>query len=150
VESIKKGVEFLTRFIDSDTGLPAPSYDLWEERVGEHTYSSAAVYAGIKAGAEAARILGASEELIEKWEKAASDMKASIEKNFWRDEAGRFIRSVRTKLNPWGSEHSPYTTVIKVNEKGYFRDVTLEDWTIDVSLLGVSIPFGVLMCMTNV
>jgi len=85
----------------------------------------------------------ASEELIEKWEKAASDMKASIEKNFWRDEAGRFIRSVRTKLNPWGSEHSPYTTVIKVNEKGYFRDVTLEDWTIDVSLLGVSIPFGV-------
>jgi len=38
---------------------------LWEERVGEHTYSSAAVYAGIKAGAEAARILGASEELIE-------------------------------------------------------------------------------------
>jgi len=50
---------------------------------------------------------------------------------------------VRTKLNPWGSEHSPYTTVIKVNEKGYFRDVTLEDWTIDVSLLGVSIPFGV-------
>lgn len=142
-ESIKKGVEFLTRFIDSDTGLPAPSYDLWEERVGEHTYSSAAVYAGIKAGAEAARILGASEELIEKWEKVASDMKASIEKNFWRDEAGRFIRSVRTKLNPWGSEHSPYTTVIKVNEKGYFRDVTLEDWTIDVSLLGVSIPFGV-------
>jgi len=98
--------------------------NFWEERVGEHTYSSAAVYAGIKAGAEAARILGASEELIEKWEKAASDMKASIEKNFWRDEAGRFIRSVRTKLNPWGSEHSPYTTVIKVNEKGYFRDVT--------------------------
>jgi len=30
-ESIKKGVEFLTRFIDSDTGLPAPSYDLWRK-----------------------------------------------------------------------------------------------------------------------
>jgi len=37
----------------------------------------------------------------------------------------------------------PTRPVIKVNEKGYFRDVTLEDWTIDVSLLGVSIPFGV-------
>jgi len=30
-----------------------------------------------------------------------------------------------------------------VNPKGYRRDVTLEDWTVDVSLLGVAIPFGV-------
>lgn len=141
--SIEKGVEFLIRFIDNDTGLPAPSYDLWEERIGEHTYSSAAVYGGIKAGAQMAKILGAPVEIIEKWEKSASDMKTSIEKNLWKDEADRFIRSVRTKLNPWGSEHSQHTTVVKVNKKGYFRDVTLEDWTIDISLLGVSIPYGV-------
>ncbi|MFZ5985613.1 MAG: glycoside hydrolase family 15 protein [Bacillota bacterium] len=142
-DSIKRGVEFLVDFIDDDTGLPKPSYDLWEERVGEHTYSCAAVYGGIRAGVEAARILNGSKELIEKWEKAASSIKASMEKNLWKPQANRFIRSVRTKLNPWGSEHSQHTTVIKVNEKGYYRDVTLEDWTVDISLLGVSIPFEV-------
>ena len=142
-ESIKLGVEFLMGFIDSDTGLPKPSYDLWEERVGEHTYSSAAVYGGIKAGVEVAKILNAPSEIIDKWNEAAQNMKSSIERNLWKDEAKRFIRSVRTKLNPWGCEPSQHTTIVKVNEKGYYRDVTLEDWTIDISLLGVSIPFGV-------
>lgn len=142
-DSVKRGVDFLIGFTDSDTGLPKPSYDLWEERVGEHTYSSAAVYGGIEAGVKMARILNASPEIIEKWDKAASNTKKAIEKNLWKDKANRFIRSVRTKLNPWGSEHSQYTTVIKVNDKGYYRDVTLEDWTIDISLLGVSIPFDV-------
>jgi oligosaccharide amylase len=142
-DSIKKGVEFLTGFIDSDTGLPKPSYDLWEERVGEHIYSSAAVYGGIMAGVEAAKIMNAPQNTIKRWEKAASDMRKAIEENLWKPEINRFIRSVRTKLNPWGSEHSNHTTVIKVNEKGYERDVTLEDWTVDISLLGVSAPFGV-------
>jgi len=74
--------EFLTRFIDSDTGLPAPSYDLWEERVGEHTYSVPQYMRALKPVLKRHEFLVASEELIEKWEKAASDMKASIEKNF--------------------------------------------------------------------
>lgn len=141
--SIKLGIEFLTGFIDSDTGLPKPSYDLWEERFGEHTYSSAAVYGGIMAGVEVAKILNVPSEIIDKWNEAAQNIKAAMERNLWKDEAGRFIRSVRTKLNPWGSEYSQHTTIVKVNEKGYYRDVTLEDWTVDVSLLGVSIPFGV-------
>ncbi|NLD46136.1 MAG: glycoside hydrolase [Clostridiaceae bacterium] len=142
-ESIRKAVEFLIAFTDNETGLPKPSYDLWEERVGEHTYSSAAVYGGIMAGVEAARILGMTKELICDWERAAKALKEAIGKNLWKPEADRFIRSVRTKLNPWGNEHSAHTTFITVNEKGYKRDVTLEDWTIDISLLGVSIPFEV-------
>lgn len=142
-ESIKKGVEFLVAFTDNETGLPKPSYDLWEERLGEHTYSSAAVYGGIMAGVEAARVLGMKEELIGKWETQAKALKAAMEKNLWKPEADRFIRSVRTKLNPWGNEHSAHTTYITVNKKGYKRDVTLEDWTIDISLLGVAIPFEV-------
>jgi len=141
--TVEKGIEFLISFIDNDTGLPKPSYDLWEERLGEHTYSSAAVYGGIMAGVKIAEILNIRREYVENWYKTAQDIKKAMEANLWKDEAGRFIRSVRTKLNPWGSEHSPYTTVIEVNPKGYRRDVTLEDWTVDVSLLGVAIPFGV-------
>nr|WP_242855678.1 hypothetical protein [Ruminiclostridium josui] len=32
---------------------------------------------------------------------------------------------------------------ITVNPKGYVRDVTKEDWIVDVSLVGLGIPFGI-------
>lgn len=141
--TVEKGVEFLTGFLDAESGLPKPSYDLWEERVGEHTYSSAAVYGGIKAGARIAEILEVSKETVINWNEIAHNLKKAIEINLWKAEANRFIRSVRTKLNPWGNEHSPHKTIVEVNSKGYRREVTLEDWTVDISLLGVTIPFEV-------
>jgi glucoamylase len=141
--TVEKGVEFLIRFIDPETGLPKPSYDLWEERVGEHTYSCAAVCGGIKAGARIAEILDIPNEIVHKWNEVADNIKKAIETKLWKEDANRFIRSVRTKLNPWGSEPSQNTTVIKVNPKGYSWDVTLEDWTVDASLLGVAIPYEV-------
>jgi glucoamylase len=143
-ESAKKAVTYMLEFMDPDTGLPRPSYDLWEERVGEHTYSSAAVYGGIRAAAEIGSILGKDPLLLEGWMSAAEDLKEAILRNLWKEEKGCFLRSVRTKLNPWGSEHSPHTVVIKANPKEYYRDVTLEDPMVDISLLGISIPFGVL------
>jgi glucoamylase len=142
-DSVEKAVEFMIDFMDEETGLPRPSYDLWEERVGEHAYSTAAVCGGIKAGVQIANILGKGHEKLPVWEKAWRDMKAAMERNFWREDRGHFLRSVRTKLNPWGAEYSQDTTVIKVNCKGYCRDVTLEDGMIDISLLGVAIPFDV-------
>ncbi len=42
-----------------------------------------------------------------------------------------------------GPEPSQSTTMIEINPKGYMRDVTLEDWKVDVSLVGLSIPFDV-------
>ena len=142
-ESVYRGVEFLTGFIDSDTGLPAPSFDLWEERFGEHAYSAAAVYGGITAGVKIARILNAPGEVASRWEKAASGIKAAIERSLWKEDWGRFIRSVRTKLNPWGEEHTWDKVVIKVNPKGYMRDLTCVDGTVDISLLGLAVPFNV-------
>jgi GH15 family glucan-1,4-alpha-glucosidase len=45
-------------------------------------------------------------------------------------------------MNPWGSEYTEWKTYIKVNPKGYFRDFTLEDWLLDISLIGLAVPFG--------
>jgi glucoamylase len=141
--SIEKGVDFLVSFIDKETGLPKASYDLWEERMGEHTYSSAAVYGGIMAAVEMAKTLGLSSKISDKWEKTASGIKKAIDEVLWEEEYGRYLRSVRTKLNPWGSEFTNEKMLIKVNSKGDYRDVTLKDSTVDVSLLGLCIPFGV-------
>ncbi len=143
-ETAAKAVNFMTDFIDEETGLPLQSFDLWEERFGEHFYSSAAVLAGIKAGVEIAGILGKDIDYIGKWIATAENIEAAIIKYFWKDNEKRFIRSIRVKLNPWGRENSDNTTFVKVNPKGYKRDVTLEDWLVDISLLGISVPFDIL------
>lgn len=140
---VEKGVEFLIGFRDNETGLPLPSYDIWEERVGEHAYSSAAVYGGICAGIEIGRILGFEGEHTYKWKKAAFELKTAIEKNFWQEDRSCFLRSVRTKLNPWGEDYSSEKVVLTVNPKGFKRDFTLKDGTMDVSLLGLCLPYGV-------
>ena len=108
-------MNFLINFIDTETGLPVLSFDLWEERFGEHTYSSAAVCGGIKAGIEIARILGFLLVNLSLWETALINIKASMVKNLWREDRHCFLRSIRTKLNPWGNEYSDNTKVVKVN-----------------------------------
>ena len=141
--SVLKAAAFLEKFIDSDTGLPLPSFDLWEERMGEHTYSTAAVIAGFYAAASIAGYLGISGEIKGRWLRIADKMKKSLEDNLTDKESGVFTRSVRTKLNPWGNEPSPDTVVIGVNSKGYTREVSAMDDRIDISLLGPSVPFDI-------
>ncbi len=142
--SVVKAVSFLEGFIDGDTGLPLPSFDIWEERMGEHTYSTAAVIAGIYSAAEIGELLGYSKESTDSWRQIAQKMRESLENELVDKEKGIFIKSVRTKLNPWGDETSAYTARIRVNPKGFYREVTLVDPKTDISLLGVTVPFNVL------
>lgn len=164
---VKKGVEFLLGYIDAETGLPWLSFDLWEERLGEHAYSTAAVCAGLEAGARIAEILGntgAGEgDIMEErqsmagnrektgrlqgmavlWREAAARLRAALDKNFWRPDWNRFARSVRVKLNGWGEEHTAEKVWLKQNDRSAPRDFTLLDGTVDISLLGLSVPFGI-------
>lgn len=141
--AVKKGVEFLLSYMDAETGLPWLSFDLWEERLGEHAYSSAAVCAGIEAGIEIADMLGESVQISGKWRESASKLRDAIFNNFWKPEWNRFVRSVRVKLNGWGEEHTDARVWLKSNELGITRDYSLLDGIIDISLLGLSVPFGI-------
>ena len=140
--SVSKGVEFLIKYTDVETGLPWLSFDLWEERLGEHAYSSAAVYAGMMAGAEMGAILGKPAAMTHRWREAAAGIKSAIERNFWKPEWNRFIRSIRLKMNPWGEEYTTDRVWLETDSKGNHRDFTLEDGAVDISLLGLCIPFG--------
>jgi Glucoamylase and related glycosyl hydrolases len=142
-DSVKPAADFLVSFIDEETGLPKPSFDLWEERYGEHAYSSAAVCAGLRSASAIAQILGKTPEEYGQWDAVADRIKNSMVKYFWKEDYRRFIRSIRVKLNGFGQEPSGDTMLITVNPKGYVRDVTLEDWIVDVSLIGLGIPFGI-------
>ena len=48
------------------------------------------------------------------------------------------------KLNGWGEEHTDAKVWLQMNDKSITRDYTLFDGTLDISLLGLSIPFGIL------
>jgi len=157
---VKKGVEFLIRYVDAETGLPWLSFDLWEERPGEHAYSTAAVCAGVEAGVKIARILGLEIELktarnpgsgepLQEWQvslnwhEAAVKMREALERNFWKPEWNRFVRSVRVKLNAWGEESTDAKVWLKLNDNSIAKDYSLLDGTVDISLLGLCVPFGI-------
>ena len=44
---IEKAADFLVSYRDEQTGLPLPSYDLWEERRGILSFTTATVYGGL-------------------------------------------------------------------------------------------------------
>ena len=89
---IKKSADFLVRFTGDD-GLPKPSYDLWEERYGIHTFTVATVHAGLKAAANFANTFG-DYGPGERYREAANRMADSFEKNFYSAEKGYYARAI--------------------------------------------------------
>lgn len=144
-ESAYRGAEFLIRSIDEENGLPASSRDLWEERDGQHTYSSAAVYGGLQAAASIAGLSGDS-DLAERFRKAASRVGDSIRRLCWSEDAGRFLRGVNLKVDVQRGEEAKQQgagVTCTVSPKGYAQYRLHVDPVIDTSLLGVSVPFAV-------
>jgi glucoamylase len=88
--------DFLVRFRDSDTSLPLPSYDLWEERLGVFTFTCAAVWAGLNAAAELANLFN-DQEHREAWAKAADEVRGAMRKHLWMEHENRFARGFVTR-----------------------------------------------------
>jgi GH15 family glucan-1,4-alpha-glucosidase len=85
--------DFLASYRDNRTGLPLPSYDLWEEKWGIHTFTVSAVYAGIKA-AEGFASFFKDTRRIKIYKKAAEEVKAAMDKYLYRDIHGRFLKTI--------------------------------------------------------
>jgi len=89
---IKKAANFLVSFTDED-GLPKPSFDLWEERFGVHTYTVAVTYAALKAAGEFAKTFR-DYDLMHKYNEAAEKMARAYEEKFYSKEKGYYARSI--------------------------------------------------------
>jgi GH15 family glucan-1,4-alpha-glucosidase len=90
---IKNAGNFLVKFRDEKTKLPKESYDLWEEKIGVHTFTCATVYAGLEAAKNFADIFGEKQEK-EKYEKAAQEVKDAILKYLYDKDRGIFIKRI--------------------------------------------------------
>ena len=76
-----------------ESGLPPPSFDLWEERKGVYTYSACTVYAGLLGASELALTLG-DDAHSDAWSTGAQRVREAITSQLYDDRLGRFRRSV--------------------------------------------------------
>lgn len=85
--------EFMLAFRDPDTGLPLPSFDVWEERQGVFTYTCAAVYGAIAAAAQLANVFN-DQERRTKYEAAMGEIRDAMVRHLWLEDEGRFARGL--------------------------------------------------------
>lgn len=93
---IEKMANFLVSYRDRDTGLPLPSYDLWEEKFGVATYTCAAVYGGLTAAAKFSEILDKRNHMRE-YQQVAKDIKAAATTHLFSPQMDAFIRTATIK-----------------------------------------------------
>src|SRR3989344_2066385 len=90
---IKKTADFLVSYRDPQTGLPLPSYDLWEEYRGVFTYTSASVFGALTCAAKFADLLGKSDS-SRLYINAASEVKEAIIKYLLDQKSGLFAKKI--------------------------------------------------------
>ncbi|MCP3905548.1 MAG: glycoside hydrolase family 15 protein [Planctomycetes bacterium] len=72
-------------------GLPRPSWDLWEERRGIHTFTVAATIGALDAAAAFARDMGAFDN-AGRFREGAESMRGALMRHLWVPEQKRFSR----------------------------------------------------------
>jgi GH15 family glucan-1,4-alpha-glucosidase len=88
---IKRTADFFCCYRDPATGLPAPSYDLWEERRGMLSYTVGAVFGGLTAASLFCTVFGENER-ADTYRQAAAEIRDAASRHLWREELGRFCR----------------------------------------------------------
>ncbi|MFV0387379.1 MAG: glycoside hydrolase family 15 protein [Pyrinomonadaceae bacterium] len=89
---IRKCADFLVEFRD-ESGLPKPSWNLWEDRRGVHTFTTASVVGALRAAANFAQIFGDSERASQ-YTEAADLMVSAMEEILYSREHKRFLRGL--------------------------------------------------------
>ena len=143
--AMARGAEYLSRFAHAGTGLPGPSVDLWEERTGDFAYAAAACWAGLAAAARLGHERGVPE--ADFWAERARELKLTVLDELWSEEHGRFLRARALEVYPdWARqlESEGRRVLMEPGPKGSQRHLLDEDAAVDVSLLALSVPYGLL------
>lgn len=91
---IKKTAEFLMSYREQRTGLPAPSYGLWEESYGISTFTSSAVYGALISAKKFAETLGKSDD-ASRYTFEAEKIKKAILKYLYNPEKKFFHKHIK-------------------------------------------------------
>jgi oligosaccharide amylase len=91
---ILKAANFMCAFRDAELKLPLPSWNLWEDRRGIHTFTCSTVVGGLRAAARFAYLFGEA-ELAQTYETAANEIVAAMREHLYSEELGRFLRALQ-------------------------------------------------------
>ncbi len=116
---VRDAANFMVNFRDEKTGLPLETFDLWEEKLGVHTYTVASVVAGLTSASKFAEVVGDWENM-DKWKETANQLKEAMRRFLYDQERGVFFKYVNV-------------------DDGKITNV---DKTVESSVLGV-VTFGV-------
>lgn len=93
---IKPMADWMSEYIDGMTGLPKPSYDLWEERFQTTTFTTSVTYAALLVAADLAEIKGDKQSAV-KWRSGANDLYDSAHKYLFNKDRQSFYRGLIVK-----------------------------------------------------
>lgn len=129
VDLVQKAADFMVRYRDPRTGLPLPSYDLWEERWGIHAFTVATVYGALKAARNFAVCFG-DRARAESYNAAAEQIKAAAARYLFSKKLDRFVRRLVPLELPAAVEGEPASG-------GAEPELFEVDEVIDSSLFGI-------------
>lgn len=136
IDVVQKAADFMCEYRDPRTGLPHPSYDLWEERWGVHAFTVATVYGGLKAARNFAVCFG-DRERAERYNQAADEIRAAAAKYLYSEKLGRFVRRLVPKDEPTppGDSHYVESVTLQCDIDG--GDIYEVDEVLDAALFAI-------------
>lgn len=95
---IEPAAEFMTSYMEPSLGLPASSYDLWEERFSISTYTASSVAAALHAVAQCATLLGKGER-ARTYESVAQQICEQVRNKLFDTNLSMFVKSLHLDQN---------------------------------------------------
>ncbi len=136
VDVVQKAADFMVSYRDKRTGLPLPSYDLWEERWGVHAFTVATVYGGLKAARNFAVCFG-DRQRAEIYGQAAQEIRRGAEKYLFSTKLNRFVRRLVPNDIPTPPGDGNYHETSHLSHDERIEGLYEVDETIDASLYAI-------------
>lgn len=88
--------EFMVGYIDDVTGLPKPTYDLWEEVYLTSTYTVSTVHAALRVAAQLAEVAADPDSAV-RWNSMADDIRIAAHKYLYNVERKSFYKGIKVR-----------------------------------------------------
>ena len=130
---IRPAANFLSSYIEKNMNLPKPSYDLWEERYGIWTYTTASVYAGLISAASFTDLFG-DYERSDHYRNIAQRIKSGMLEHLWDEGEGRFARGLVMKDNVWVKDMTLESSMFGILDFGV---LPVDDYRVQKTMLSI-------------
>ena len=118
---VTRAANWMVEYRDEGTGLPLPSWDLWEERRGVSAWTAGAVWAGLEAAARFALAFGESSPAAE-YREAADRLRLAVMDHLWDPAENCFARSVdRRPDGSWARDMTTDASLVGLWHFGMLR-----------------------------